>query len=332
MMENERRLSIRKAPEYLAYIGLPSNNGGIVLDVSEGGVGFQAIAPVQADGPIQFRFAIDSSTRINAVGELVWKDATGKNGGLRFTELPVEIREQIRAWSGQSKALAVTKAMVPDIPPAGPEMEATALSSKIAFAPVAEISGADLANEIALALNGRTPPESAANITVAAPAVEPEIAAAPSAEPTTPDNPPANLAIVKPEIETGLSPVISADAARDAARNHPLLYNLKAPVYSAPSYNLSMFPEKWSLWSEPIAPAPRQPAPIRHPLTAIALTTIMAFLTAVGIFNYVSTTLTGQFLLYLGEEMLRSHLTQPPPQEHASPADPAQAYLKTMQP
>ena len=74
------------------------------MDVSEGGLGFRAIAPVEADGPIHFRFAIDSANRIKAVGELAWKDETGKIGGLRFTQLPDEIREQIRVWAGQSNA------------------------------------------------------------------------------------------------------------------------------------------------------------------------------------------------------------------------------------
>ena len=54
MIQSERRLSIRKPLERLAYISLPFNNGGIVLDVSEGGVGFHAIAPVEVDGPIHF--------------------------------------------------------------------------------------------------------------------------------------------------------------------------------------------------------------------------------------------------------------------------------------
>lgn len=112
MMPHERRHSARKIPEYLAYLGLPSNNGGIVVDISEGGVGFRAIAAVQADGPIHFRFAIDSAARIRAVGELAWIDETGKVGGLRFTQLPDEVRGQIRAWIAQTgfRARAIPKA------------------------------------------------------------------------------------------------------------------------------------------------------------------------------------------------------------------------------
>ncbi len=117
-MQNERRLSIRKPLERLAYISLPFNNGGIVIDVSEGGVGFHSIAPVEVDGPIQFRFAVDSARRIKAVGELAWKDETGKTGGLRFTELPDDVREHIRAWLGQEKAKVI------DIPVGEPAINA----------------------------------------------------------------------------------------------------------------------------------------------------------------------------------------------------------------
>src|ERR1700752_383933 len=110
MMPHERRLSLRKMPEHLAYLSLPFNNGGVVVDISEGGLGFRAIAAVQADGPIHLRFAIDSAGRIRAVGERAWADETGKVGGLRFTQLPDEVREQIRAWAGQSSTSAKVRA------------------------------------------------------------------------------------------------------------------------------------------------------------------------------------------------------------------------------
>ena len=132
MMPHERRINIRKVPEHLAYLSLPFDNGGIVLDISEGGLGFHAIAPVEANGPIHFRFAINSAKRIKAVGELAWKDATGKTGGLRFTQLPDEAREQIRVWADESKARVL------DIPVTQLAIEAAvAPSGKVELARVA---------------------------------------------------------------------------------------------------------------------------------------------------------------------------------------------------
>src|SRR5579872_530300 len=137
MMPQERRLNTRKPLEQLAYLSLPSDNGGIVLDVSEGGLGFHAFAPVEATGPIEFKFEIDSERKITAVGELAWKDPTGKSGGFRFTQLAEETRRQIRQWAdetamqqaAQAAARAIAKAIstaieVSDtLPPSGVQAE-----------------------------------------------------------------------------------------------------------------------------------------------------------------------------------------------------------------
>jgi hypothetical protein len=162
MKPDERRINTRKPLEHLAYLSLPFDNGGIVLDVSEGGLGFHSIAPVEADGPIHFRFAIDSATRIKAVGELAWKDETGKTGGLRFTELPDEIREQIRVWASQpnvkakARGKARTNAKVIDIPAGVPAIEAgVAASSKADWTPLVAIPAAELATEADASPHGR---------------------------------------------------------------------------------------------------------------------------------------------------------------------------------
>jgi cell division septation protein DedD len=97
----ERRLARRKTLERLTYIDLPSHNGGIVIDVSEGGLSFHAIAPVENGGPIHFSLC-GGSQRIAGTGELMWTDWRGQVGGLRFTEIPEEIREQIRNWPLES--------------------------------------------------------------------------------------------------------------------------------------------------------------------------------------------------------------------------------------
>jgi hypothetical protein len=103
MMQHERRSSRRKPLEQLVYVSLPCDNGGIVLDVSEGGLGFHAVATVEAREPIHFQLSVRSGAGIKAVGEVVWKDETGKSGGLRFTHLSDGMRKQIGIWLGQPK-------------------------------------------------------------------------------------------------------------------------------------------------------------------------------------------------------------------------------------
>jgi len=84
---------------------LPSGNGGIVLNVSEGGAAFRAVGPVKTSGPISFWLSgllSASSTRIEGTGELAWTDETRNTGGLRFTQLSTRVREQIQSWPSAS--------------------------------------------------------------------------------------------------------------------------------------------------------------------------------------------------------------------------------------
>jgi hypothetical protein len=97
MTPNERRHYSRKTLNPLPYINLPFDNGGIVLDVSEQGLRFRAIAPIKQSGPIPFSFT-SRSNLVAGIGELVWFDQAKKTGGLRFTQLPYSALEQIRKW------------------------------------------------------------------------------------------------------------------------------------------------------------------------------------------------------------------------------------------
>jgi PilZ domain/SPOR domain len=85
-----------------AYINIEPNNGGIVLNVSEGGLCFHSFDPVPRNGTIRFWFS-DQNQRIDAEAALAWTDETQK-GGLRFTTIPEEAREKIRSWMSQPSA------------------------------------------------------------------------------------------------------------------------------------------------------------------------------------------------------------------------------------
>jgi len=45
-MPRERRKSPRKKPEQLSYINLENDNGGMLLNLSEQGVPFHAVSPI----------------------------------------------------------------------------------------------------------------------------------------------------------------------------------------------------------------------------------------------------------------------------------------------
>jgi hypothetical protein len=101
MMNDQRRMSLRKAPERLTYINLQSGYAGIVRDISDGGLRFRVIDPLQESEQVHFWFVANFS-RIGGTGNLVWMDETKQTGGLRFTQLSEESREQIRSWLHES--------------------------------------------------------------------------------------------------------------------------------------------------------------------------------------------------------------------------------------
>ncbi len=97
MGQLDRRYSKRKVLEQVTYIDMPGGNGGIVTDVSEGGLGFHVVSPLGKIGPVHFLLS-GSAKRIAATGNVVWTDDKGKTGGLSFTEFPESVRDQIREW------------------------------------------------------------------------------------------------------------------------------------------------------------------------------------------------------------------------------------------
>ena len=98
-MSTERRKFPRKKPEQLSYINLESENGGMLLDLSEGGVGFHAVTPIDASiEKLRFWFSVKSIDRIDAEGKIVWTDESHKSGGVRFLNLDDMSQKKIRAW------------------------------------------------------------------------------------------------------------------------------------------------------------------------------------------------------------------------------------------
>jgi hypothetical protein len=97
-MDLNRRQQFRKVPEELAFLQLERDDGGTVLDVSEGGLRFETFAPVLQSGPVHLWFSLNLRDRIEAWGEVVWTNAAKKSGGLRFLRLSEEARTHIRKW------------------------------------------------------------------------------------------------------------------------------------------------------------------------------------------------------------------------------------------
>jgi hypothetical protein len=99
----ERRKAPRTEIRKPAYINFePYNQGGVITDISETGLRFHAVDPLERGGIVRVSIFLGAASHIEAVGELIWKDSTHRIGGLRFTVLPAGAADQIRNWAEAS--------------------------------------------------------------------------------------------------------------------------------------------------------------------------------------------------------------------------------------
>jgi TonB family protein len=83
----------------MAYVELGPDNGGILLNLSEGGIAVQsALALTDREFP-ELRFQVPSLQGwLRAKGRIVWMSDSKKEAGIQFTELHGTSREEIQKW------------------------------------------------------------------------------------------------------------------------------------------------------------------------------------------------------------------------------------------
>jgi TonB family protein len=95
----ERRQSPRHPVRPTEYIEIGDSNGGIILDISEGGMAVASAHALVGNQTLLFRFQLPRSLEIiEAFGEINWIGETKKRAGVRFVDLPPAAREQIQKW------------------------------------------------------------------------------------------------------------------------------------------------------------------------------------------------------------------------------------------
>jgi TonB family protein len=96
---SERRVHTRQPVPSLAYVDLGENNGGIILNASEGGLAVTSAEPLYTDGLARMRFQLpDSSDWMELSGAIAWISKSKKEAGLRFVELSEDARNRIKGW------------------------------------------------------------------------------------------------------------------------------------------------------------------------------------------------------------------------------------------
>ncbi|MGB8523166.1 MAG: TonB family protein [Candidatus Acidiferrales bacterium] len=95
----DRRSHIRRRVLSLEYIDLGSFNGGILLNLSEGGMYVQAVAGLSNDELPELSFRLPDSTYVvKTNAQIAWTGESRKDAGIQFVNLSEEARLKIREW------------------------------------------------------------------------------------------------------------------------------------------------------------------------------------------------------------------------------------------
>ena len=98
-LTTERRQNPRHPVRPTEYIEIGDSNGGIILDISEGGMAVASAQALVGHQTLRFRFQLPRSLEtIETSGEINWIGETKKRAGVRFVDLPLAAREQIHKW------------------------------------------------------------------------------------------------------------------------------------------------------------------------------------------------------------------------------------------
>jgi TonB family protein len=99
VLPSDRRGRVRQPIRSLAYVELDEGNGGIILNISEGGLSVQAVTSLMDDVLPGVRFQLSESDGwIAASARIVWTGQSRKLAGLEFVDLADESRIKIKEW------------------------------------------------------------------------------------------------------------------------------------------------------------------------------------------------------------------------------------------
>src|SRR5579862_4641945 len=103
----ERRAHLCRRLDRLAYVDFGPENGGILIDVSEGGLNFQVVGALFEGHTCHVRFLLPGTdTVVEANGKIAWSNASKRGGGLQFVDISEEARRHLREWIAMEPAVA----------------------------------------------------------------------------------------------------------------------------------------------------------------------------------------------------------------------------------
>jgi TonB family protein len=153
-----RRSHERRRIDGLTYVEFGPDNGAILIDIGEGGLGFQSVMPVSLNQALIFKFRLPGAAAyLEGFAEVAWMNESGKGGGLRFVDLDEAVSSLIRDWTGvlsapESSAVKNDNGSKPDL--ADERQAETAMDSKPADATTEDatpaVHAAEASNEAAV--------------------------------------------------------------------------------------------------------------------------------------------------------------------------------------
>lgn len=93
------RRFLRVAVHHLSHVDIVGmKDPAFILDISEGGLAMQSLAPMSTGQQVDLSFLLPgSTTRIEASAIVVWNDPTGRIG-LEFLEIADQDRARVKSW------------------------------------------------------------------------------------------------------------------------------------------------------------------------------------------------------------------------------------------
>lgn len=96
---SDRRLHLRRGLTSLAYVELGRDNGGMVFDLSEGGLGVRSAMVLTKKYVPRIRFQLPRSGKwVELGGKIAWTGESEKQTGIEFVDLPERARVEIEEW------------------------------------------------------------------------------------------------------------------------------------------------------------------------------------------------------------------------------------------
>ncbi len=100
--QHGNRAHARRRMLPIAYVELGQENGGILLNLSEGGLAVRSALPLGSREFTGIRFQAPASQAwLTAGGRIVWLSDSKKEAGIQFTELPEGARKKIHQWAAE---------------------------------------------------------------------------------------------------------------------------------------------------------------------------------------------------------------------------------------